>query len=99
MIDYKKEPLVSIGLPVHNGGRYLAETIECILCQTCRHFELIICDNASTDGTEQICRRFARLDDRVRYFRNATNLGVSRDFNLAVERASGKYFRWAADDD
>jgi glycosyltransferase involved in cell wall biosynthesis len=99
MREHGKDPLVSIGLPVYNGGRYLAETIECILCQTYPHFELIICDNASTDGTEEICRRFASLDDRVRYFRNATNLGVSRNFNLAVEHASGKYFRWAADDD
>lgn len=99
MREREKEPLVSIGLPVFNGGRYLAEAIESILSQTYRHFELIICDNASTDGTEQICRRFATLDDRVRYLRNTANLGLSRNFNLAVERASGKYFRWAAHDD
>jgi len=99
MREYGKEPLVSIGLPVYNGERYLADAIESILSQTYGHFELIICDNASTDSTEQICRRFASLDDRVRYFCNAANLGVSRNFNLAVERSSGKYFRWAADDD
>lgn len=99
MREREKEPLVSVGLPVYNGGTYLAEAIESILSQTYRHFELIICDNASTDGTEQICRRFATLDDRVRYFRNTANLGLSRNFNLAVERASGKYFRWAAHDD
>jgi len=99
MREHEKQPLVSIGLPVYNGARYLAEAIESILSQTYRRLELIICDNASTDGTEQICRRFASLDDRIRYFRNTANLGVSRNFNLAVERASGKYFRWAADDD
>jgi glycosyltransferase involved in cell wall biosynthesis len=96
---HEKEPLVSIGLPVFNGSRYLVEAIESVLSQTYRHIELIICDNASTDGTEQICRRFVNLDNRVRYFRNPANLGVSRNFNLAVERASGKYFRWAAHDD
>ena len=94
-----KKPLVSIGLPVFNGRRYLAEAIESILAQTYRHFELIICDNASTDDTGQICRRFAALDPRVRYFRNEANLGLARNFNLAAERASGKYFRWAACDD
>ena len=95
----EKEPLVSIGLPVYNGERYLAEAIESILAQSYRHFELIICDNASVDSTEQICRRFATQDDRIRYFRNAENLGAVRNFNLTVERASGKYFRWAAHDD
>jgi len=99
MSEPEKEPLVSIGLPVYNGERYLAEAIESILAQTYRHFELIICDNASTDGTEQICRRFAEQDDRVKYFRNPANLGAVRNFNLAVEHASGKYFRWAAHDD
>jgi glycosyltransferase involved in cell wall biosynthesis len=96
---HEMKPLVSIGLPVYNGGRYLAEAIESILSQTYRHFELIIRDNASTDDTEQICRRFAALDHRIRYFRNAANLGLSRNFNLTAERASGKYFRWAACDD
>ena len=96
---HEKKPLVSIGLPVYNGGRYLTEAIESILSQTYRHFELILCDNASTDETEQICRRFAALDKRIQYFRNVTNVGLSRNFNLAAERASGKYFRWAAYDD
>jgi glycosyltransferase involved in cell wall biosynthesis len=99
MSEPVRTPLVSIGLPVYNGERYLAEAIESILAQTYRHFELIICDNASTDGTEQICRRFVAQDHRVRYFRSASNLGAVRNFNLAVERASGKYFRWAAHDD
>ncbi len=99
MSEDEKEPLVSIGLPVYNGERYLAEAIESILSQTYRHFELIICDNASTDATEQICRRLATQDIRIRYFRNVANLGAVRNFNLAAERASGKYFRWAAHDD
>jgi glycosyltransferase involved in cell wall biosynthesis len=99
MRAHEKIPLVSIGLPVFNGGRYLAEAIESILSQTYRHFELILCDNASTDDTEQICRRFAARDNRIRYFRNAANVGLARNFNLAAERASGKYFRWAACDD
>ena len=99
MSESEKEPLVSIGLPVYNGERYLAEAVESILAQTYRHFELIICDNASTDATDQICRRFASQDQRIRYFRNAANLGAVRNFNLAVEHASGKYFRWAAHDD
>jgi len=95
----EKAPLVSIGLPVYNGERYLAEAIESILSQTYSELELIICDNASTDRTKEICRSFVAHDNRVRYFRNASNLGAARNFNLAVEHANGKYFRWAAHDD
>ena len=92
-------PRVSIGLPVHDGERYLRTTIDSIRAQTFTDFELIVTDNASTDGTEAICREYAAVDSRVRCVRNATNLGVARNFNLTVEHARGEYFKWAADDD
>jgi glycosyltransferase involved in cell wall biosynthesis len=90
---------VSIGLPVYNGGRYIAETLDSLLAQTYEDFELIICDNASTDRTEQICRTYAAKDDRIRYVRNSTNLGATRNYRLAFELSSGEYFRWANCDD
>ena len=90
---------VTIGLPVYNGERYLRPAIESILAQSFPHFELVISDNASTDGTEAICRDDADRDERVRYYRNTANLGMSRNFNLTFERATGRYFKWAADDD
>jgi glycosyltransferase involved in cell wall biosynthesis len=93
------QPRVSIGLPVYNGEEYLVETLEAILNQTYSHFELVISDNASTDGTQAICRAYAAKDDRIRYFRNATNVGASRNFNRTFELASGEYFKWAAADD
>jgi len=92
-------PTVSVGLPVFNGENYLAQAVESILGQTFRDFELIICDNASTDGTEEIARRFAALDPRVRYHRNATNIGGARNQNLAVDLSRGRYIRLAAHDD
>ena len=80
-------PRVSFGLPVYNGERYLEEAIESILAQTFEDFELVISDNASTDGTEEICRRYADKDDRIRYSRNTTNIGGmnngNRTFRLA----------------
>jgi glycosyltransferase involved in cell wall biosynthesis len=91
--------LVSIGLPVYNGGRYISAAIKSILGQTLTDFELIICDNASSDETEQICRRYAARDVRVRYYRNAHNMGASANFNRCFELASAKYFKWAAHDD
>jgi glycosyltransferase involved in cell wall biosynthesis len=92
-------PRVSIGLPVYNGERFLAGAIASILAQTYTDFELIICDNASTDRTSEICRSFAGRDARVRYHRQPRNLGATANFNRCFELASGDYFKWAADDD
>jgi glycosyltransferase involved in cell wall biosynthesis len=92
-------PFVSIGLPVFNGEKYLAETINSILTQTYKDFELIISDNASTDRTQQICRACAIRDSRIRYYRNEKNLGAPRNFNRVFKLSLGKYFKWAAYDD
>ena len=92
-------PLVSIALPVYNGERYLAEAIDSLVAQTYTDFELLIVDNASTDTTAAICEDYAARDPRIRYFRNATNLGVYRNFNKAFQLSSGRYFKWASADD
>ena len=92
-------PMVSVGIPVFNGGAYLAEAIESLLAQTYRDFELLIQDNASTDGTEEICRAYQRQDPRVSYVRNESNVGAVPNYNLVFQRARGRYFKWAAHDD
>lgn len=92
-------PRVSIGLPVYNGERYLAETLDSLLRQTFGDFELLICDNASLDGTEQICRAYAGRDARIRYFRSPRNLGAAWNYRRAFILSSGEYFRWANADD
>lgn len=90
---------MSIGLPVHNGERFLAEALESLLSQSFSDFELIISDNASTDATESICREYAAKDPRIRYVRNRKNLGAAENYNLVVQASSGRYFKWAAHDD
>ncbi len=92
-------PTLSVGLPVYNGERYLAAALESILDQTYEDFELIISDNASTDRTEHVCRRYASEDPRIRYVRLPENIGASRNYNHTVELARGRFFRWAAHDD
>lgn len=94
-----RKPRVSIGMPVFNGSRYLALALDAILAQTYTDFELVICDNASTDATADICRSYAARDQRVRYHRNARNLGAAANFNRCFELAVGEYFKWAAHDD
>jgi glycosyltransferase involved in cell wall biosynthesis len=93
------QPTVSIGLPVFNGERYLRKAIESILAQSYGDFELILSDNASSDGTADICSAFSTLDERVRFERNATNCGAAANFNRVVHRARSPYFKWAAHDD
>ena len=92
-------PLVSIGLPVRNGERYLAEALDSLLAQDYPNFELIISDNASTDGTQRICGEYVKRDDRITYHRLEQNVGAIRNFNQVFELAKGKYFMWAAFDD
>jgi len=95
----KREPRVSIGLPVFNGENYLEEALDSILAQTYSDFELIISDNASTDQTPEICRAYAARDPRIHCYRNAQNLGAAKNFNRVFELSSGEYFKWAAHDD
>ena len=92
-------PRLSVGLPVYNGENYLAESIEALLGQTFGDFELIISDNASTDGTADICRHYESQDPRIRYFRQAHNIGGAPNHNYLVEKARGELFKWASHDD
>ena len=92
-------PKVSIGLPVFNGENFIAEAIDSILAQTFADFELIICDNASSDATEAICRRYAAREPRIRYHRQPANLGACRNYDMTFEMSRGEYFKWAAHDD
>jgi glycosyltransferase involved in cell wall biosynthesis len=94
-----KTPRVSIGMPVFNGERYLSETIDSLLNQTFHDFELIIGDNASTDGTGSICQNYAKKDSRVKYFRNDCNLGAAKNYRRTLDLSQGEYFRWANADD
>jgi glycosyltransferase involved in cell wall biosynthesis len=94
-----KIPRLSIGMPVHNGARFLAAAIDSLLTQTWGDFELIISDNASTDATPEICREYVARDARVRYVRSDENHGAAWNFNRAFELGRGELFKWAAHDD
>lgn len=93
-----QRPLVSIGIPVYNGEAYIGEAIQSVLNQTFADFELLISDNASTDGTQAICNSFAK-DERIRYIRQPANIGAGPNFNALVAPCKGTYFKWLAHDD
>ena len=92
-------PRLSIGLPVYNGEKYLAESIDALLGQTYEDFELIISDNASTDETAGICRSYIKQDSRIRYIYQPRNIGAAPNHNILLREASGELFKWAAADD
>ena len=94
-----RAPAVTIGLPVYNGERYLRTSLDGLLAQSFSDFELIISDNASTDGTAEICREYAERDERVRYVRQSTNIGAGPNHNILPPMARAPYFKWASHDD
>lgn len=92
-------PRVSIGFPVYNGEKYIRQCLESLLEQTYTDFEIIICDNGSTDRTVEICEAYAARDGRIILFQNDTNLGAAHNYNKVFYLAKGEYFRWVAHDD
>lgn len=92
-------PPVSIGLPVYNGERFLPQTLADLLGQTYPDFELVVCDNASTDQTEALVREAAAHDPRVRYHRNARNRGALPNANRAFALSRGARYVLAGHDD
>ena len=92
-------PKVSILIPVFNREDYIAECIQSALSQNFTDFEVVVVDNASDDGTWEICQQFAALDQRVRIFRNASNIGPVRNWRRCAQEAKGEYSKILFSDD
>jgi teichuronic acid biosynthesis glycosyltransferase TuaG len=91
-------PRCSVVMTVYNAEKYLKQTIESVLSQTEKDFELIIVDDCSTDSSERIVKNY--LDDkRIRYFKNENNLKVSKTRNFGVSKATSKYVAFIDSDD
>ena len=91
--------MVSIGMPVYNGERFIRQALDSLLAQDYENFELIISDNASTDQTQEISLEYVAKDKRIRYYRNQSNLGSVNNFNRVLDLSRSKYFMWAGDHD
>jgi len=87
-------PRVSFGLPVWNGEASIRRCLDSILNQDFTDFEVVVSDNASTDGTSQILAEYAARDPRVRVSRNQENIGQIENVNLVFRQSRGEYFRW-----
>lgn len=93
-------PLISVIIPTYNSARFLSRTIESVLRQTWQHFELIIVDDASTDGTIDVVRAFAEKDHRIKFVALDKNTGGPvRPTNKGLEMAQGAYIAFLDHDD
>ena len=92
-------PQVSILIPVFNRKQYISECIQSALNQTFTDFEIVVVDNASDDGTWEICQQFAALDQRVRIFRNEVNIGPVRNWIRCAREAKGIFSKILFSDD
>lgn len=92
-------PQVSVGMPVYNGEDGLEDAIQDILKQSFKDIEIVISDNGSTDGTADICQKYAAQDDRIRYVRQPETVCATDNFNFVLKESRAPFFMWAAHDD
>src|SRR5690349_20688450 len=92
-------PAVSVLIPTYNSQRYLVATVESVLAQTDGDFELLFCDDGSTDSTMDMLAAIAEQDERVRVYRNERNLGLHGNLVHLVHLARGRYIKILMADD
>lgn len=90
---------VFIGMPAYNGERFIGEAIDSLISQSYTDWTLLISDDASTDSTQTICRKYVEKDNRIVYYRQEKNIGMFPNFKFVLDHAQGDYFMWAAHDD
>ena len=98
MSSYQR-PLVSIGVPTRDRCNRLLRTLSSVFMQGYDNLEVIVSDNASTDGTRASCMEICAREPRLRYYRQDENIGPIPNFRFVLSKASGTYFMWIADDD
>lgn len=93
------EPKVSISISTYNRRNLLPFAVESVIKQTFSDWELIVCDDGSTDGTSEYMSGLTKIDSRIKYIRHENNIGKSNNMRSGFEAARGKYFIKFDDDD
>lgn len=91
--------MISIVLASYNGEKYIREQLDSILSQTFTDFEVIVCDDGSTDNTYSIIEEYARKDRRFQIFRNEKNIGFIHNFEKAISLSTGNLIAFCDQDD
>jgi glycosyltransferase involved in cell wall biosynthesis len=98
-VDKNNNPLVTVGIPVFNGEKFIKRRLNSIQNQTYQNFQILISDNGSTDLTPKICEEYQKKYNKIKYYRQQKNLGYVKNFNYLIKNAQSKYFVIAAIDD
>ena len=92
-------PSISVIMSTYNRKQFLQRSVESVLSQTFQGFEFVLVDNGSTDGSREICERYAQMDLRVKLIRIAENRGAPIGRNAGLESASADFVTFVDDDD
>ena len=90
--------LVSIVLPTYNGEQYIRESIDSVISQTYKNWELIVVDDCSKDNTSKIVEEYVNKDKRIRLIKNDINQKLPASLNIGFSYANGEYYTWTSDD-
>lgn len=93
------QPLVSIIMPLYNSEKFIRETLDSILKQTYKNFEVLITDDLSKDKGPKIVLEYQKKDSRVKYFKLNENSGAAVARNNSIEKSKGKYIAFLDSDD
>jgi glycosyltransferase involved in cell wall biosynthesis len=94
-----KQPLVSVSMPAYNAEIYISESIESVLNQNYQNFELLVCNDGSTDRTLEIIKSYQKKDPRIKVFSMRENIGLASVRNFISNKAQGKYIAMLDSDD
>ena len=95
----KNNPLVSILIPTYNSVDFVEDTVRSIMNQTYTNIEIVIVDDASTDGTMKILEKLSKEDKRIKLSQNKKNLGITDNMNNGIHKCNGKYIAILDGDD
>ena len=90
---------VSVGVPIYNAEVTISRALDALVSQTYTNIEIIICDDGSTDGTQDVCVSYASLDRRIQYHRSEINRGIPVTFAWVLSLSCAEFFMWASHDD
>ncbi|MDB8460328.1 glycosyltransferase family 2 protein [Turicibacter sanguinis] len=93
------ESLVSIIMPSYNSEKFISDSIQSIINQTYKNFELIIVDDCSKDNTKKIIKKYIECDSRIKFIALEKNYGAANARNFAIEKARGRYIAFLDSDD
>ena len=98
-MEKKISPLITVGIPTYNRVDWLKGAIDSVLNQNYSNIDIVVCDNASTDGTEKFMQEYCAKYENIKYFRHASNLGALNNYKILAEKLKGKYIFFLPDDD